>query len=253
MNGILYMDVSVFEDVLLYEKGKTLLSAERRMYIEKLKNPKTARLSLGAGVLLFFALQKCNYTEQLEKIKKTPLGKPYLKGIDFQFNLSHSGTYALCAYSNRNIGADLQQIKEKLPEKTEKILSKDETSFLTKFTQPEQTQLFYRLWARKESLIKWDGRGLRLPLQEISFIKSRTVRGSDYQLYIVFLGKSNFLTVFTCKFTHCMQKSRFFRVFSLFSLEISVLLYTVFMNTPFFWFLCKKCFTSFCTHCIIHR
>ena len=93
MNGILYMDVSVFEDVLLYEKGKTLLSAERRMYIEKLKNPKTARLSLGAGVLLFFALQKCNYTEQLEKIKKTPLGKPYLKGIDFQFNLSHSGTY----------------------------------------------------------------------------------------------------------------------------------------------------------------
>ena len=175
MNGILYMDVSVFEDVLLYEKGKTLLSAERRMYMEKLKNPKAASLSLGAGVLLFFALQKCNYTEQLEKIKKTPLGKPYLKGIDFQFNLSHSGTYALCAYSNRNIGADLQQIKEKLPEKTEKILSKDETSFLTKFTQPEQTQLFYRLWARKESLIKWDGRGLRLPLQEISFIKNGTL------------------------------------------------------------------------------
>lgn len=60
MNGILYMDVSVFEDVLLYEKGKTLLSAERRMYMEKLKNPKAASLSLGAGVLLFFALQKCN-------------------------------------------------------------------------------------------------------------------------------------------------------------------------------------------------
>ena len=90
------------------------------------------------------------------------------------------------------------------------------------------------------------------PCQD-NIYKSRTVRGSDYQLYIVFLGKSNFLTVFTCKFTHCMQKSRFFRVFSLFSLEISVLLYTVFMNTPFFWFLCKKCFTSFCTHCIIHR
>jgi len=54
-------------------------------------------------------------------------------------------------------------------------LSKDETSFLTKFTQPEQTQLFYRLWARKESLIKWDGRGLRLPLQEISFIKNGTL------------------------------------------------------------------------------
>jgi len=44
-----------------------------------------------------------------------------------------------------------------------------------------------------------------------------------------------------------MQKSRFFRVFSLFSLEISVLLYTVFMNTPFFWFLCKKLYALYNT------
>ena len=132
MNGILYMDVSVFEDVLLYEKGKTLLSAERRMYMEKLKNPKAASLSLGAGVLLFFALQKCNYTEQLEKIKKTPLGKPYLKGIDFQFNLSHSGTYALCAYSNRNIGADLQQDKREASRKNRKNLVEGRNIFSDK-------------------------------------------------------------------------------------------------------------------------
>ena len=175
MNSILYMDVSVFEDVLLYEKGKALLSAERKAHIEKLKNPKAARLSLGAGVLLFFALQRCDYTEQLEKIKKGTHGKPYLDGIDFQFSLSHSGTYALCAYSDKNIGADLQQIKEKIPEKTKKILSKDEEVFLAESAEQERTQLFYRLWARKESLIKWDGRGLRLPLQEISFVKNKTL------------------------------------------------------------------------------
>ena len=64
MNGILYMDVSVFEDVLLYEKGETLLSAERKIYIEKLKNPKAARLSLGAGVLLFFALPAATLVAQ---------------------------------------------------------------------------------------------------------------------------------------------------------------------------------------------
>ena len=71
MNGILYMDVSVFEDVLLYEKGKTLLSAERRMYMEKLKNPKAARLSLGAGVLLFFAAREN---------QKNTLGKAIFEG-----------------------------------------------------------------------------------------------------------------------------------------------------------------------------
>ena len=99
-----------------------------------------------------------------------------MKGIDFQFNLSHSGTYALCAYSNRNIGADLQQqMKRSFLKKPKIFVVSDETVFLAKFTQPEQTQLFYRLWARKESLIKWDGRGLRLPLQEISFIKNGTL------------------------------------------------------------------------------
>ena len=175
MNGILYMDVSVFEDASLYEKGKTLLSAERKAYIEKLKNSQVVRLSLGAGVLLFFALQKCKHTEQLEKIKKTPLGKPYLEGTDFQFSLSHSGKYALCAYGDRKIGADLQQIKEKIPERTKKILSKDEDFFLAEFAEQDRTQLFFRLWARKESLIKWDGRGLRLPLQEISFVKNETL------------------------------------------------------------------------------
>lgn len=175
MNGILYMDVSAFEYAMLYEKGKALLSAERRAYIEKLKNPKAARLSLGAGVLLFFALQKCNLTEQLEKIQKGTHGKPYLEGIDFQFSLSHSGTYALCAFGEGNIGADLQQLKEKIPEKTKKILSKDEEIFLAGFAERERTQLFYRLWARKESLIKWDGRGLRLPLQEISFVKNKAL------------------------------------------------------------------------------
>ena len=77
MNGILYMDVSVFEDVLLYEKGKTLLSAERRMYMEKLKNPKAASLSLGAGVLLFAEMQL--YRAARENQKNT-LGKAIFEG-----------------------------------------------------------------------------------------------------------------------------------------------------------------------------
>lgn len=172
MDGILYMDVSVFEDTALYEKGMTLLSSERKQQIEKLKNPAAARLSLGAGVLLFLSLQKCNHAAQLEKIQKMPLGKPYLEGVDFQFSLSHSGCYALCAYSNKTIGADLQQIKEKMPEKTQKILSKEETLFLEQYTEEERRTLFYRLWARKESLIKWDGRGLRLPLAQLSFVQN---------------------------------------------------------------------------------
>lgn len=171
MNGLLYMDVSVFKDAALNEKGLTFLSTERKKQIEQLKNPAAARLSLGAGVLLFFALQRCGYENELEHIKKGRHGKPYLEGFNFQFSLSHSGSYALCAYAKQSIGADLQQIRGNLPNNIRKILSQEEENFLSKQIAEERKALFFRLWARKESLIKWDGRGLRIPLEQLSFVK----------------------------------------------------------------------------------
>ena len=184
MNGLLYMDVSVFKDAALYAKGLTFLSAERKKQIEQLKNPAAARLSLGAGVLLFLALQRCGYENEPEHIKKGKHGKPYLEGVNFHFSLSHSGSYALCAYAEQNIGADLQQIKENPPQKTQKIVSKEEESFLSKQAEEERKTLFFRLWARKESLMKWDGRGLQLPLPQLSFVQN-----GQLQDFLIFEGK----------------------------------------------------------------
>lgn len=175
MNGILYMDTTIFKDETLYKKGFSLISEERKMKIDRFKNPAPARLSLGAGVLLRIALDRCGLTEKLNEIKYGEHGKPYLEDIDFHFSLSHSGEYAICAYSDVPVGIDLQKVKERLPKHTKKILSEMESAFLKDLDETEQIRMFYRLWARKESLIKWDGRGLRIPLQEISFYEGMTL------------------------------------------------------------------------------
>ncbi|MBQ7757621.1 4'-phosphopantetheinyl transferase family protein [Anaerotignum sp.] len=171
MKEILYMDVTMFEDKALFEQGMSMISAERMEKIRKFKNPVPARLSLGAGVLLYFALDRYGLAEKKGKIKTGEYGKPYLEGEDFHFSLSHSGHYAICAVSSTPIGVDLQQIKEKLPMRTTKILTEAEKIYLEEVTETERAEIFYRLWARKESLIKWDGRGLRLPLEQVSFVK----------------------------------------------------------------------------------
>ena len=58
MGGIYYMHVSVLENPELFEKGLSLVSVERREKVTKLKNHIPARLSLAAGILLRFAMEK---------------------------------------------------------------------------------------------------------------------------------------------------------------------------------------------------
>lgn len=186
MQRILYMDVSVLEDAALYEAWLPFLSVERQKKVAALKNPAAARLSCGAEILLYFALKSCGCTEQLHRIKKAPYGKPYIESLCF--SLSHSGKYALCAYSDTNIGADLQRMKPAIPKQTKRILSPEEEFFLSQTAEQERAALFYRLWARKESLIKWDGRGLRIPLAQLSFMQgqslSNTVELDSKKLYV---------------------------------------------------------------------
>lgn len=171
MTKLLYMDVNIFEADALFEKGMSLVSEERREKIQKFKNPMTARLSLGAGVLLKLALDESGLGDKMDQIETGAHGKPYLKHAEFHFSLSHSGHYAICAFSSAPIGADLQQIKETLPKRTTRILSDSEKEYLENLTDIERVQAFYRLWARKESLIKWDGRGLHLPIVQLSFVQ----------------------------------------------------------------------------------
>lgn len=175
MHGILYMNTDLLENKMLFDKGMSLISTDRRNQILTMKNPVSARLSMGAGILLRLALERYGFGEYLNDIKYGKFGKPYIENIDFHFSLSHSGNYVICAYSDVPIGADLQIIKTKMPVHTSKILSDEEKLFLETLNETDRTKLFFQLWAKKESLIKWDGRGLRLPLHHFSFIHNNHI------------------------------------------------------------------------------
>ena len=112
MIRILYMNVNMLKDADLYQKGMNMVSSERKEKINQMKNPVPARLSLGAGILLRIALEEKGYAHLIEDICYGKNGKPFLKDVDFHFNLSHSGAYAVCAYGDQPIGIDLQIIKE---------------------------------------------------------------------------------------------------------------------------------------------
>jgi len=101
------------------------------------------------------------------KFSTAEYGKPRLDGHDLQFNLSHSGDYALVAVTqNCKVGVDVELIRSDMEHEkiANRFFSPNEVSELMALP-PEQRELaFFHCWTRKEAYIKAHGLGLSLPL-----------------------------------------------------------------------------------------
>ncbi|MXW56813.1 MAG: 4'-phosphopantetheinyl transferase superfamily protein [Gemmatimonadales bacterium] len=109
----------------------------------------------------------------------------------FFFNLSHSGGVALCAVGQfGEIGVDIERIR---PLSYPGPLARDHLS-------PEERRLrsdwdaaaarpeFFRIWARKESILKAAGLGLSRPLSRVDTIRGR-LDGRSWWLMDLFPGE----------------------------------------------------------------
>ena len=107
-------------------------------------------------------------------------GKPKLDSElnnNIQFNVSHSGDFAIFAINLFNeIGVDIEKIDNTINhlEIADNYFSTDEIEFLNiSVSQNEIAEKFFRIWTRKESLLKAIGIGLLPDLKKISVIENR--------------------------------------------------------------------------------
>ncbi len=88
-------------------------------------------------------------------------GKPYIKNApNFHYNISHSGRWALCAISAKEIGADIEQMKPINMEVLRRIATDREIEAVEQKTGQERDKAFYTLWTAKESYLKYLGLGI---------------------------------------------------------------------------------------------
>ncbi|HLP61006.1 MAG TPA: 4'-phosphopantetheinyl transferase superfamily protein [Candidatus Deferrimicrobium sp.] len=94
-------------------------------------------------------------------------GKPFLKNRDdLHFNLSHSGSWVVCAVDNHPIGIDVERIQSIDLDISKNYFSPDEHQDL--LAKEDKFSYFFTLWSLKESYIKIVGKGLSLPLNSFS-------------------------------------------------------------------------------------
>ena len=94
-------------------------------------------------------------------------GKPALDGHNLEFNLSHSGEFALIAMSGeQKVGVDVERIRSdiELESMARRFFSSNEVSELMTLPSEEREIGFFNCWTRKEAYIKAQGLGLSLPL-----------------------------------------------------------------------------------------
>lgn len=122
---------------------------------------------LQAHQLLAVATQEYWGLSPLPTLERQALGKPFFPDFpQYQFNLSHSEPFALCALDDQSVGVDIQAVKswrKGLPERT---CSASELGWLAK--QPDLNIAFSMLWSLKEARVKQSGLGLRTSIREIS-------------------------------------------------------------------------------------
>lgn len=160
----------------------------RRKKTERLKGTGAKAASLGAGMLLQKMVM--DLTEGIENTdilfleedellavlqarmlrEQTPpfsfsykygeQGKPQIVNFPKKFNLSHSGDYVVCAVGDGEVGADIQKWVPYKERTAERFFAPTEWKLLQELPASQRTELFYRLWSRKEAYGKYTGQGI---------------------------------------------------------------------------------------------
>jgi 4'-phosphopantetheinyl transferase len=102
------------------------------------------------------------------KFSLNQYGKPALINSALEFNLSHSGDFALIAVTQgRKIGVDVERIRQGISSHViaQQYFSKAEVAELQSLPIEQRESAFFTCWTRKEAYIKAQGLGLALPLE----------------------------------------------------------------------------------------
>lgn len=136
-----------------------------RSRIERYRQFTDRQARIAGKMLLLKALQMAGYSYTLHHLQQDQQYRPFIHR-DFDFNISHSGRYAVCVFSKAGrVGVDIEEKKPFLLESVAASFRAEEQAIISNSSQPLDD--FYQLWTQKEAVLKAEGSGLHIPLQEV--------------------------------------------------------------------------------------
>ena len=158
-------DISLIDSKEKFDFIFDSLPKYRQEKVLKYKLERDQYLSLLAGKLLIDGLKELGLCMYLDKIKVEENGKPYIEDNSIYFSISHSGTKAMVAFSDTDVGCDIQLMKKDSISLADKYFTDEEQKEIKNSDNPVET--FYKFWTLKECFMKISGLGLSQGLKNI--------------------------------------------------------------------------------------
>jgi len=162
------IDVSLSNDT--YNDLLKIISEENRERCRRFKFKEDSLRTLYGELILRHVLNKqFSIKNEDVEILKGNAGKPYVKGFPIYFNISHAGDYVVCAFSEQEVGIDIEQVKQVDLDIAKRYFCQSECEDLFAKEASHRLEYFFSLWTLKESYMKWLGDGMSIALDSFFF------------------------------------------------------------------------------------
>lgn len=163
---LLIIDSSKFNDDKIFNESFNLLSPYRCDKIMRRKLRSDKNMSLAAGVLIDKELKKIGLSEKEMEYRTGEHGKLYFKNLpELYFNISHSGGIVICAFSDCEVGCDVEKIRRIDLKLAKRFFSENEYKYIiSQNDDDEKYKAFFRIWTLRESYMKAVGNGISMSL-----------------------------------------------------------------------------------------
>ncbi len=169
-NKLYLLNIERLADDDTFASWREKVPQERRDRVDSMKVDSARRLCLGAGILLDAAMKELGIDEY--EIGTGEHGKPYISRLaessalsGIFFNISHSGSYVVLALSDKEVGVDIQEVRRFDQKLIDYVFDDGDVEVAKELGGDDSS--FTRLWALKESLMKYSGMGIRLEPKKI--------------------------------------------------------------------------------------
>ncbi|MBU9726755.1 4'-phosphopantetheinyl transferase family protein [Diplocloster modestus] len=171
------------------------VSKERRAKAQRIRTQDGQRLSLGAGILLEYAVRAWDpeYVGEVQT-RENEFGKPEVvrdrellcngdgleervgsKAGNMCISLTHSGSVAGCAVADVEVGLDIEKIKGYDGRVARRFFRDEEWKFVEEKAQEDRGGAFCEQWVLKESFVKAVGMGFHLPIEEFAIHRGEKI------------------------------------------------------------------------------
>ena len=146
------------------------ISSFRKEKYDNTKNDEVKMQILTVSYLIDEYLKKIGLREKDMHYEYTKAGKPYFKNEEnIKFSISHSKDLVGVAFSDREVGFDVQVVRNVGDEVFNRVLSDKENEDVSSAKNDnERLNKFFKYWVIKEAILKRNGTGLISNMKDIN-------------------------------------------------------------------------------------